>query len=84
MDVSCLARTDCLQGYLIWSSDLTSPFWFPPQSMFYLSTFDGELPLTFNTSQVVDMGYMFYGTDFNGDLSWWDVSKVTDASYMVS
>ena len=36
-----------------------------------------------NTSQVTDMSFMFYGaSSFNQDVSEWDVSNVTDMSYM--
>ena len=36
-----------------------------------------------DTSNVVDMDYMFCGaTSFNRDLSGWDTSKVTDMQYM--
>ncbi|MBC6400913.1 MAG: DUF285 domain-containing protein, partial [Ekhidna sp.] len=31
-----------------------------------------------NLSNVTDMSFMFFNSDFNGDLSTWDVSKVTN------
>jgi len=35
-----------------------------------------------NTSQVTDMHCLFMDTDFQGDVSQWDVSNVKDMSYM--
>ena len=35
-----------------------------------------------DVSKVTDMGYIFNGSNFNGDISKWDVSKVTDMNRM--
>ena len=35
-----------------------------------------------DVSNVKDMGYMFYGTNFNGDISKWNVSNVTNMEGM--
>ena len=35
-----------------------------------------------DVSKIKDMSNLFNGTDFNGDISNWDVSNVTDMSYM--
>jgi surface protein len=35
-----------------------------------------------DVSQVTDMNYMFFNSEFKGDISKWDVSKVTDMRYM--
>lgn len=34
------------------------------------------------TSKITDMSYLFYQADFNQDISWWDVSKVTNMNWM--
>ena len=31
-----------------------------------------------DTSLITNMSYLFYGSEFNGDISRWDVSKVND------
>ena len=33
-------------------------------------------------SEITDMSYLFEGTNFNGDISGWDVSNVTDMNAM--
>ena len=35
-------------------------------------------------SKIIDMSYLFVGTNFNGDISRWDVSNVTDIHSMFS
>ena len=35
-----------------------------------------------DTSKITNMTYMFYRSDFNGDISNWDVSNVEDMRYM--
>ena len=35
-----------------------------------------------DTSEIKDMYRMFYGSEFNGDISEWDVSIVTDIRHM--
>jgi len=35
-----------------------------------------------DTSQITDMSYLFQFSDFNGDISRWNVSNVKDMSYM--
>ena len=35
-----------------------------------------------DTSRVTDMSFMFYGSQFNGDISKWDVSKVKNMTFM--
>ena len=35
-----------------------------------------------DVSEIIDMSYLFEGTDFNGDISGWDVSNVTSMSYI--
>ena len=35
-----------------------------------------------DTSQMVDMSYIFYCTDFDGDISKWDMSKVVNTTGM--
>ena len=42
------------------------------------------MSVTEETSQVRDMGYMFSGASFNGNISSWDVSSVRDMGYMFS
>ena len=37
-----------------------------------------------DTSNVTNMSYMFYGSSFNQDIGGWDVSSVTNMSYMFS
>ena len=37
-----------------------------------------------DTSEIIDMSYMFNGSYFNGDISEWDVSNVKYMSYMLS
>ncbi|MBW8199367.1 BspA family leucine-rich repeat surface protein [Flagellimonas abyssi] len=54
----------------------------------FRSAFDGCTKLEFNASDkpdltnVTDMAFMFRGSNFNGDISGWDVSNVTDMSLM--
>ena len=36
-----------------------------------------------DTSKITDMSYLFDKTDFNGDISHWDVSNVKDMNSMV-
>ena len=35
-----------------------------------------------DVSKITDMSNLFEGTDFNGNISQWDVSNVTDMTYM--
>ena len=50
--------------------------------LFAFTMFDGDIS-EWDTSNVVDMSYMFYEAEvFNQDISNWDVSNVTDMSYM--
>ena len=35
-----------------------------------------------DVSNIIDMSELFEGTDFNGNISKWDVSNVTDMRYM--
>ena len=35
-----------------------------------------------DTSLITDMSYMFYGSDFNGNISEWDVSNVKNMSQL--
>ena len=37
-----------------------------------------------DTSAITNMSYIFYKSDFNGDISNWNVSNVKDMSYMFS
>ena len=37
-----------------------------------------------DVSGIPDMSYMFYSSQFNGDLSKWDVSSVKDMGFMFS
>jgi len=55
------------------------------EEMFYEATaFDnGGQPLTFDTSKVETMAYMFsYATAFNQDISSWNTGRVTNMAYM--
>jgi surface protein len=45
--------------------------------------FNGDIS-KWDTSNVVNMSYMFFYSKFNGDISNWDVSSVTDMSSMFS
>lgn len=56
-----------------------SPFWITAQqevaSMVRRELFTGDIS-AWNTSSLVEMRYMFYGSSFNDDISQWDVSNV--------
>ena len=48
-----------------------------------IKQFGNEVDLNnINTSKIKDMSYLFYNSNFNGDISKWNVSNVTDMSIM--